>query len=684
MGIFDNKDKDVYSAINSFKDVATSSDPKIKDLREKKEAASKIRELRVQDNISAKIIHDDRCIILSAPEIIIGNVNGDGTLRGETGDVVVSGNYIRFNGVGKDGSVTTNATTIIQNAIDPGIDGVEGVVHKNSRIISQARRVVLQSENVSEDGCFSQKISLPKESGIRLHADQAIEVEASVSVEKRLKDLDDIIGKIQKGVTEYKKKAEEFIKAIKTSMDQFDKNNLAQSLLTKSEEILRTSYAEMVDLDAQQDQVLASMNVAVSGAFRNLSVLGEANRQLAVLKKEKEATEKKKDKFKEDPTGSVLNVKAEVMNFISQDGDGNIRVNPESSMNAQAANFLFRSNQADGTLTEKGSFKVNALDIGLSTVNLKLDEEKKNGDSKSVGKITVLSKDVEFAARDWTVKDSKPQDEVLTDNSTFTVFVDNAGFSALDKDGNTTGTFDVQMQKSAIKSYDKECNNTGEILLSAKDMTAVSQDKDTAATGSMTVKAEKISGMAVDKDGKANGQVVINGKEVYVKSMDVDATKGTDKNLASGGSMVMVAEKMFVGHSQKDKDSKELTVSSEKMGLYAKNTAEMQQGDGKAVVQLDGGNLSITGSKTGIYGPTTMNNKMEVKGETTLSKATIKNLEVSSAFKSPNIKDGMGGGGGSTSSMNAKLKAPDSPTHKDISMPKKVEKKEDDKKDQKK
>jgi hypothetical protein len=51
-----------------------------------------------------------------------------------------------------------------------------------------------------------------------------------------------------------------------------------------------------------------------------------------------------------------------------------------------------------------------------------------------------------------------------------------------------------------------------------------------------------------------------------------------------------------------------------------------------------------------------------VKDELKAPKATIDNVEVKSAFKSPNIQDGMGvsaGGGGG--SLSAKLKTEDAP-----------------------
>jgi hypothetical protein len=144
--------------------------------------------------------------------------------------------------------------------------------------------------------------------------------------------------------------------------------------------------------------------------------------------------------------------------------------------------------------------------------------------------------------------------------------------------------------------------------------------------------------------------------------MDVEKEKRTDDKLAEGSTMTIVAEKMYVGAKSKDVKSKKVQVVSEEIGAFADKTLEIQQDEGKALVQLSGGNASLGGSKTQVYGETTINAKTEVKDELKAPKATIDNVEVKSAFKSPNIQDGMGvsaGGGGG--SLSAKLKTEDAP-----------------------
>ncbi len=138
-----------------------------------------------------------------------------------------------------------------------------------------------------------------------------------------------------------------------------------------------------------------------------------------------------------------------------------------------------------------------------------------------------------------------------------------------------------------------------------------------------------------------------------MKTMDTDKESHADTALAAGSTMVLVSEKMSVGAMSKDVKSKRLQTVSEEMGLFADNTLEAQQGEGKAVVQLADGNASLSGSKTQLYGETTVNANTEIKGELKAPKATIDAVEAKSALKSPNIQDGMAagaaGGGGSVS-----------------------------------
>ena len=204
--------------------------------------------------------------------------------------------------------------------------------------------------------------------------------------------------------------------------------------------------------------------------------------------------------------------------------------------------------------------------------------------------------------------------------------------------------------------------------MKALDVFVSSKDKDGTATGAMTMTAKDISLLSIDKDGKAQGQMVLNAKDVHVKAMDLD-DKGKDSALAAGSNMVLIAENMYVGRTKSDSQSKTLTISSEKTGVYGKTTAEMQQGEAKAVVQLDGGNVAISGSKAEFYGDNTINGKSDFKSDVTMKKLTADNVEAKTSLKSKNISDGVAvPGAPSSAKLSAKLKEDDAPASQEIKL----------------
>lgn len=96
---------------------------------------------------SVKIIRDDNRLILSAPEIIIGNVDESGDLMGGVGKVVIKGDEVALDGVGDTGHFVSRAPSIRQIAVNPGSDGIENVVCDTSEIVSQACSIVLEGSD---------------------------------------------------------------------------------------------------------------------------------------------------------------------------------------------------------------------------------------------------------------------------------------------------------------------------------------------------------------------------------------------------------------------------------------------------------------------------------------------------------------------------------------------------------
>ena len=313
-----------------------------------------------------------------------------------------------------------------------------------------------------------------------------------------------------------------------------------------------------------------------------------------------------------------------------------------------------------GTLTEGSAFNVSTENVTFSTLNYSEDAK----EQAATGSVTLRSKDVRIEAIDYDREgDDKPYKEkqlaaegkVSIAAKTVEVSTANPANIKVDDEGKVTGG---------------EYNGEGDIIIRSKTMTVESLDyevkdgkletKALTKDGKIAVRAENMDFLAADAEGKATGSISVNAKAVSVKSMDVDKEKLTDDKLAAGSSMTLVSEKMYVGAKSKDVKSKKLQAVSEEMGLFADKTFEAQQGDGKATLQLDGGNANVGGSKTGVFGDTTINGKTEMKGDLKAPKAVIDNVEAKSSFKSSNISDGIAvPGAGAAGKLSAKLKAED-------------------------
>ena len=176
-----------------LEDFQNSVSKDLEEIHKQKDAVQQMKTDIFDHLDSGRYITDDERIVISAPEIIIGNVDKSGMLKG-SGRVIIRGNTINMDGAGKSGTITQRAPIIKQKAVDPGIDGLEDVVYPNSAITSQARAITLESSD-SKDA-FSEEPAILGESGIRIHADKTLQVEATVSasfhkenIEKRLEAL---------------------------------------------------------------------------------------------------------------------------------------------------------------------------------------------------------------------------------------------------------------------------------------------------------------------------------------------------------------------------------------------------------------------------------------------------------------------------------------------------------------
>lgn len=634
-----------------------------KDLAEIQKQKAEVQQMKegLYNSLGGGLLyHDGSRIVISAPEIVIGNVDRTGTLQGGgMGKVIIRGSEVDIEGVGPTGSIVSRAPIIRQVAVDPGIDGRENVVCDTSQIVSQACDIVLHSSNATD--VFSQEPGLAGRGGVTIHADTNLNIEAAVSADKRKEDIENRVSALGNLSTNLKTQMQDQKKTVDDLFDQMaallgNEDDYNQSTDYK----LRSNVEDVMEIQEQIEALQPAIYGAVKTYLALISELAEVNRQKTALEAEKDAITTGDD-FKNNTTGAMLNLNAESINIATIDGEGNLHTNDEAGIIVRTPRMSVGMTDDEGKLVEGGSFGVAAENISLLTQDVSDD----GSEFPTVGAVYIGSKNITLEAVDYKVDDNSLtiEKELTTDGSiqlkakTVEVSTLNPKDIAYDSDG-----------KLSSGEYTAE----GDVVFKTKNLTVDSLDyevsegelkmKAQTAGGTVSVRAEKTNFLSADAEGKATGSFTANAKAVTIKSMDVDKDSLADSALAAGSTMVLLSEKMYAGAKSKDVKSKKVQVVSEEIGVFADNTFEAQQGEAKAVVQLDGGKTSLGGDKMQIYGDTTIDAKTEIKDELKAPKATIDNVEAKSSFKSPNIKDGVSaGGGGGGGSLSAKLTLEDAP-----------------------
>lgn len=549
------------------------------DLDEIRRSKQDVQELRqdIFDAISGvRVIDGGQRLILSAPEIIIGNVDDYGDLKSEGGGskVIIRANEVSLEGHGTNNSIgliRARAPQIQNIAVDPGIDGLEDVVYPVSEILNQARNVTLQSND--DDECFS--TSAIGHSGITIMSDTMVNIDARPSNKVLTNSIDARMKTMEEDLRTQKKESDEVKKSIESVMKELDKLADEHSKLYLDDEGLCSNHPDMATISAKYLDLERILCNNVTRYVRLLSMQAETNRKTKALKKKKSELSSKASSFAKNPTSSFVSISSETVIMSSIDGDGNIRENKEAGLYVQAPHIQMMAHDKDGKLIKDSTIDVNHQTITVSTGNPALDEKREKGDIPAVGDVKITSKNITLESLDYELKDKKIQEKALT------------------------------------------------------------------KTGAINIRAEKIDAQATDTEGKSTGSITMNAKQITAASMDVDKEKRQPKQLAAGSQMVLVSEKMFAGSKDKKTKSKLVQLSSEKVGIMATSTAEMQQGDGKAVATLDGGNVTLGGSKVEIAGDMKFGGKADFSGDLSAPKGTFKNLEASTSFKSSNISDGI-------------------------------------------
>ena len=452
-----------------------------KDLAEIKRCKSEVQSMKnnltdtlgeLKELTCGKYIRDEHRIILSAPEIIIGNVDKDGVLYNMPSHIVVRGNDVNLEATGMGtllgGSITTRASHIRSIAEDPGKDGNEHAVLPISQVVLQARSVSLISEDAQ--GVFTRP-ACGGITGVELCSETGISMNATLSSENKKSILKGKGKQLESQIKDLESRAKSLKNEVESNMKNLKKVVETEDLLG-SVTAARTNYLEIGELYESFETSSASLYSSMASYFSVLSKLAEANRQKTCLEEMEQTVDSAKSTFKDKSTGTFISMRSENITALSVDGDGNYRENKEAGVSITAKHVNIGTVKADESLQDDSTITMASRKVEISTLNPKVERNDKGeitkADYPAVGDVIIKSKNIGLQTLDYEWKDKKQQEKALT--------------------------------------------------------------KD----GVVTIRTETVDVSATDSEGKATGKVAVNAKVLEVKSMDVDKDKRTEKALAKG------------------------------------------------------------------------------------------------------------------------------------------------------
>lgn len=543
-----------------------------------------------------KVIHDDKRIVLSAPEIIIGNVNMGGMLDPAGGStVIIRGNNVAVQGVGDLGKVDVQAPIIQQKAENPGIDGNEHVVGAVSKLVSQAENITLQSDAVDEGGALLPLHEMTT-GGILLQAEHEVQVKAC-----QYQDREDQMKARKEALAAELKACEQDVEREKAAYQQaqkaFDELLKKRDALDDQENAIRTNYMDRDELNQRMDDLSMVLSKNLYAYADAIARRGEAARLKQFFEDQETAAGKKDaEKFKKEPIHTGISISGEVINLKSEDGNGAIRTNPEAGVNIRT-----NAMSIAGILDEKGKLlEGNKLDVNMKRVEIttagaadqKSDDQGilQSAQYAAEGDVIVRSKNITLESMDYEVADKKYKEKSLTEDGKIKIrsksiemSTENSSDVDVDEKGQITqatytaeGSVTVNSKTFAVTANDTE--------LKGDDL----QEKALTKGGSISLRAENVGVSATDKEDKATGEIVINAQKLNLKG-ETTVSEAEKELYIYGGEYVEVN-------------------SEDKALFYGKTIAELKQGDssGKAVVQLKGGNAKVSGANTTLHGETTV------------------------------------------------------------------------------
>lgn len=406
-------------------------------------------------------LRDDKRIVISAPEIIIGNVNKSGQLLDSTSTVVIRSSGIDIQGVGDVGYIRNKATFIEQRAVDSGCDGLEEVVHDNASVMTQARSILLDSNDSTE--VYTRDISQKKmTTGIAIHTDTVLDIDASVSRHEWTKAIEDKVKVLNDNLSTLKKEVDEKLDEIKGLFDEMEKDLEEDQKLLSSEIMSSTNIGALESYGQQLADRSIGLSRCIDDFFVSVSLYAEQYRQQKALTEAKMT--KSEDEFKNNVTGAGISINAEQIDITNTDGDHAVRENDGTYLRIMSKNIFVGAVNGKNENHEKGTIALRGESILVET-----NDRKKNGDDldmPTIGKVEINSKEILVSSLDYEQKkDQERTEKNLTEEGNIRIRAKKINVDGTDLEGTAAGELTMNSGKISVVSaeVDKESREIKEI-----------------------------------------------------------------------------------------------------------------------------------------------------------------------------------------------------------------------------
>lgn len=395
-------------------------------------------------------MYDKDRIVISAPEIIIGNVDKSGQLKPGASKVIIRSNDISLEGVGETGKVQTKATTIQQLAVDPGDDGLEAVVYDNACIASQARAIVLDSNNAV--GTYTRG---PQDkvitAGINIHSDLNLSIDSSLSRSELTEGIDKKVSLLEGDIDALKTNSAALLKTMKEQIGLMEEVLLTDKKLCKSDELTKANVTVLDMLHLRlTDRSIAYFNT-INEFLASTSEMAEKIRQKKALEEAK-LTVSAAD-FEKQAIGTNLKLNAESIFLQNFDGDYNQRTNPDAKIDLKSQNINIQSvdklsgNLKDGRITMWGE------NVDIYTNIVKQGEKEGDLDMPASGTFTVNSNSIRLMSYDLKGTQGGPVEfNNLAESGIVQVMSGNIDIRSVDQNGNAVGMTSIVGKNINIRS----------------------------------------------------------------------------------------------------------------------------------------------------------------------------------------------------------------------------------------